>query len=82
MQLCIQKMMVDSNNIVYDKYITVSSDQKNIAVSVIHCLSGANNVVLSTANGSGFKIFHRPGCYWGFNLWVGMIYKIWGKVKY
>lgn len=32
-------------------------------ILVIHCSSGANNVVLSTASGSGFTIFRRPGCY-------------------
>ena len=32
-------------------------------ILVIHCSSGANNVVLSTAGGSGFSIFRRPGCY-------------------
>lgn len=32
-------------------------------ILVIHCSSGANNVVLSTASGSGFNIFRRPECY-------------------
>lgn len=32
-------------------------------ILVIHCSSGANNVVLSTASGSGFSIFRRPRCY-------------------
>ena len=32
-------------------------------ILVIHCSSGANNVVLATASGVGFNIFRRPNCY-------------------
>lgn len=32
-------------------------------ILVIHCSSGANNVVLATASSVGFTIFRRPNCY-------------------
>ena len=32
-------------------------------ILVIHCSSGANNVVLSTASSVGFTVFRRPNCY-------------------
>ena len=32
-------------------------------ILVIHCSSGANNVVLATASSVGFNIFRRPNCY-------------------
>jgi cell wall-associated NlpC family hydrolase len=32
-------------------------------ILVIHCSSGANNVVLATASSVGFNIFKRPNCY-------------------
>ncbi len=32
-------------------------------ILVIHCSSGANNVVVSTASSVGFTIFRRPNCY-------------------
>ncbi len=32
-------------------------------ILVIHCSSGANNVVISTASSVGFTIFRRPNCY-------------------
>lgn len=32
-------------------------------VLVIHCLSSANNVVVSTAQSVGFTVFRRPNCY-------------------
>jgi cell wall-associated NlpC family hydrolase len=32
-------------------------------ILVIHCSSGANNVVVSTASSVGFTVFRRPNCY-------------------
>lgn len=32
-------------------------------ILVIHCSSGANNVVVSTAASVGFSVFRRPNCY-------------------
>ncbi len=32
-------------------------------ILVIHCSSGANNVVLSTASSVGFTVFRKPNCY-------------------
>lgn len=32
-------------------------------IFVIHCSSGANNVVVSTASSVGFTVFRRPNCY-------------------
>ncbi len=32
-------------------------------ILVIHCSSGANNIVVSTASSVGFTVFRRPNCY-------------------
>ena len=42
--------------------IVVGQDTRG-NILVIHCSSGANNVVLATASSVGFNIFRRPNCY-------------------
>ena len=42
--------------------IVVGQDESG-NILVIHCSSGANNVVLATASSVGFNIYRRPDCY-------------------